>query len=201
MAFDVKAKEMAILAISGFGAMQKVGELSQLLVELIRSRPKVVVEIGAGKGGTAWVWSKLASVGQVVSIDLPGGPWGGGDISQMVSYVRDSSYAKYSYIPGNSQAPETYERLVSELGGQGIDFLFIDGDHSYEGVKADYERYKDLVRVGGIIGFHDICEHPPEAQCHVHEFWEELKKDNPGVYAELIEEPASWGGIGLVRVE
>lgn len=36
-----------------------------------------------------------------------------------------------------------------------IDFLFIDGDHSYEGVKKDFDLYLPLMNKGGIIAFHD----------------------------------------------
>jgi len=42
------------------------------------------------------------------------------------------------------------------------DFLFIDGDHTYEGVEGDFEMYSPLVRRGGIIAFHDIVPGPPE---------------------------------------
>jgi len=48
------------------------------------------------------------------------------------------------------------------LNGEPLDFLFIDGDHTYEGVKRDFEMYSPLVRNGGIIAFHDIVKHPPE---------------------------------------
>jgi predicted O-methyltransferase YrrM len=36
-----------------------------------------------------------------------------------------------------------------------IDFLFIDADHSYEGVKSDLERWYPKVKSGGIISGHD----------------------------------------------
>lgn len=36
-----------------------------------------------------------------------------------------------------------------------LDLLFIDGDHSYDGVKADWEAYKTFLRPGSIIVFHD----------------------------------------------
>ena len=36
-----------------------------------------------------------------------------------------------------------------------VDFLFIDGNHSYEQVLADYLMYSPLVKRGGIIAFHD----------------------------------------------
>ena len=37
-----------------------------------------------------------------------------------------------------------------------FDALFIDGNHSYEYVKKDYENYRDKVKPGGIIAFHDV---------------------------------------------
>lgn len=36
-----------------------------------------------------------------------------------------------------------------------LDLLFIDGDHSYDGVKADWEAYKDFLKPGSIVVFHD----------------------------------------------
>jgi len=41
-----------------------------------------------------------------------------------------------------------------------IDVLFIDGDHSYEGVKADFERHEPNVKDDGVIFFHDPCSVP-----------------------------------------
>lgn len=46
---------------------------------------------------------------------------------------------------------EQIRSIASEL-----DLLFIDGDHSYEGVKADWEAYKALLREGSTVVFHDI---------------------------------------------
>jgi len=36
-----------------------------------------------------------------------------------------------------------------------LDVLFIDGDHSYEGVKADWDNYKGMLKVGSVVVFHD----------------------------------------------
>lgn len=43
---------------------------------------------------------------------------------------------------------------VSAIGKQ-IDFLFIDGDHSYEGVKRDWDLYSPLLAPHALIAFHD----------------------------------------------
>lgn len=36
-----------------------------------------------------------------------------------------------------------------------VDFLFIDGDHSYEGIKGDWEAWSDNIQSGGIVALHD----------------------------------------------
>jgi len=49
-------------------------------------------------------------------------------------------------------------------GRAAVDLLFIDGDHSYEGCRLDFEMYRDLVAPDGLIVFHDICMFPDEWQ-------------------------------------
>jgi predicted O-methyltransferase YrrM len=38
---------------------------------------------------------------------------------------------------------------------EGVDFIFIDGDHSYEGIKKDWELFSAKICKGGIIALHD----------------------------------------------
>ncbi|RPH56645.1 MAG: class I SAM-dependent methyltransferase, partial [Acidobacteria bacterium] len=88
-----------------------------------------------------------------------------------------------------------------------LDVLFIDGDHSYEGVRRDFEMYRPLVREGGLIVFHDIV--PDFGQRYgastrastggVPQFWAELKSRYPDVQ-EIIEDPRQDGyGLGVLR--
>ena len=51
----------------------------------------------------------------------------------------------------SSQALQTDQLM----GCSGFDFIFIDGDHSWEGIKADWEGFSVLIRSGGIIALHD----------------------------------------------
>ena len=37
----------------------------------------------------------------------------------------------------------------------GIDLLFVDGDHSYEGVLKDWEHYSPLLASGAVVAMHD----------------------------------------------
>ena len=88
-----------------------------------------------------------------------------------------------------------------------MDFLFIDGDHSYEGAKQDFENYSKLVRPGGLIALHDI--QPDFATAYgvqtaswtggVPKLWQELVADGLETTA-LISEPHQDGyGIGVIH--
>ena len=69
-----------------------------------------------------------------------------------------------------------------------IDVLFIDGNHSYEGVKADYLKYEPFVKKGGLILMHDVT-YP---RYGVKDFWKEIP------YAKAILNLNS-PGLGVVN--
>lgn len=46
-------------------------------------------------------------------------------------------------------------RLYAKRIRDSIDFIFIDGDHSYEGLRDDWTGWSDLVAPGGIVSVHD----------------------------------------------
>jgi predicted O-methyltransferase YrrM len=49
----------------------------------------------------------------------------------------------------------TSDEAVEKLGGSKYDFVYIDGLHTYDGVKNDIINYLPLVKDGGVIGGHD----------------------------------------------
>jgi predicted O-methyltransferase YrrM len=99
------------------------------------------------------------------------------------------------------------EKIRARLGASKLDFLFIDGDHAYEGVKRDWEMYSCLVRSGGIVAFHDIVpDHGSRLGIRtthdaggVHQLWNEIKYRFP--YKEFVENRAQNGyGIGVLTL-
>ena len=106
-------------------------------------------------------------------------------------------------IQENSQTDITRNKVKNILESDNIDFLFIDGDHSYEGVKKVLEQYKTLVGDGGIIAFHDIVAnttyHPDTKYIVVLRFWNEIKTKYK--YKEIIENVNQVSmGIGILFV-
>ena len=167
--------------------------------------PKTIVEIGTKKGGSFFIWARYIKPTSLISIDLPKGIHGGGFPKQKIPFMKyflsDVKESKVSIIQGNSQSTDTLNKLKEILKGEKIDFLFIDGDHRYEGVKSDFNMYKGLVRKGGLIGFHDIIssEYHHNLDCFVDQLWNELKKDYEHI--EFIQNPKQHKyGIGVLKV-
>ena len=186
-------------AAQGRGAMQKLREVAPLIALLRRRRLSVIVEIGTARGGTFYAWCQIAQPDALlVSIDLPGGPYGGGYPEEALETLR--SYGKpgqqLHFLRAESQAASTVAELRALLAGRTIDFLMIDGDHTYDGVKRDFELYSPLVGEGCPIAFHDIVPHPPEQRCEVDWFWNEIK--HAYTHAELVDPGAPYGGVGVL---
>lgn len=176
----------------------EITSLAELVKEL---KPKTVLEIGTAEGGTLFLFSRLADpCAKIISIDLPGGEFGGGYPEWKTDLYKSfsSPSQKLYLLRENSHSVSTRKQVEEIIGTMPIDFLFIDGDHTYEGVKKDFEIYSPLVKEGGIIAFHDIVVHPPEKCCNVHKFWEEIKREDS---EEFIENPnQKWAGIGVYRL-
>lgn len=160
------AAQIAETAVAN-GAIQKPTELAEFLNLLIDLDPQVIVEIGVHVGGTLYAWEQIAPT--VIGIDwAPDGP----------HLVKLGSSP---VILGDSHKPRTVAALTEYLRARrcAIDCLFIDGDHTYDGVRQDYEMYSPLVRRGGLIAFHDIAPIlPGQANVDgiaVKQFWDEIK--------------------------
>jgi predicted O-methyltransferase YrrM len=184
------------------GPSQSRSEILQLATLLHQRKPKVVVEIGTAEGGTLSIWCGVADPKAViVSIDLPGGVHGGGYPGWKSLVYRRFAKPQQSLhlLRLDSHQPATLEQLKAILPPEGIDFLFIDGDHTYDGVKADFEMYTPLVRRGGLMAFHDICIHLPEVNCNVDKFWREIRTRYRNW--EYIENPnQKIYGIGVLEL-
>ena len=158
------------------------------------------MEIGTDQGGTFAIWSKLAKEGGLsVSLDLPHGEFGRDsyDVNSRDNYLM-SLGKNVHMVHGDSHSAEAKKRIAEIIGSVKLDFLFIDGDHTYEGVKDDFDHYKQYVKPGGWIGFHDIkdTDFHRGANCRVDILWNELD----GEKIEYLDDSSHYGGIGFIQV-
>jgi predicted O-methyltransferase YrrM len=167
-------------------------------------RPETIMEIGTAAGGTLFMLTRVASDGAtLVALDFAtreeerfAGSW--------TNYRRKSLYKSFArrgqrveFLFADSHLPGTLVRIERILGGRPVDVLFIDGDHSAEGVRMYFELYSPLVRSGGMIAFHDIVPGEPEAVGGVPEVWQTLKDETA---QEIVRDWTQGGyGIGVLR--
>lgn len=170
-------------------------EITQLAQAVQALKPRIIIEIGTARGGTLLIWSYLASE-RVITCDLK-------DLRlQHPLFSRfppPGSPCQVTLLSGNSHEAGFKARVAQELNGEKADFMFIDGDHTESGVEADYNDYKEFVRPGGLIAFHDIVEKQPLPTNQVFHFWKRLKVGAD--VQEFVGHPEQCGfGIGLLRI-
>lgn len=172
-------------------------------VEFVKERNiRVCVEIGTAKGGTLFLLSKiLPDNALIVSIDLNGWPWSG-TYAPWRKFIYKSFSKKSQRIfllRGKSQSEKIINKAKKILGDLKIDLLFIDGDHSYKGVKEDFEKYFNLVKNNGIIALHDILlEKTIDNEGGVSFFWKELQAKEFFTKEFIYNINLKAFGIGLV---
>lgn len=174
-------------------------EILQLGKILEASPPKRTLEIGTNYGGTLLVWCTVSAPdAKIISIDLPKGPFGGGYPRRKIPLFRKFPRARQRLhlIRENSHSEKTRERVLRILGGEKLDYLFIDGDHTYIGLQKDFEMYASLVRTGGLIALHDIRTYDQKTNCDVERFWNDVKQHFR--HREIIEsENTEWPPTGV----
>jgi len=139
------------------GIQQDRDEITEFVSLLLsRGRLGTVLEVGLGYyGSTHFLWRLLFD--KVITIEKSHerirtfgtnlrafhGRWVLGD-------------RRSSFIIGMSSKPSTIQKTY-QCASDGVDLLFIDGDHQYASVLTDWLLYSPLVRPGGLIAFHDIA--------------------------------------------
>jgi predicted O-methyltransferase YrrM len=176
--------------------LQIRSEITNLLSVVSSLRPRAMLEIGTAHGGTLLLWAAVADpCATILSLDFAGyAKW---MVPLFNSFARDKQ--RIELVQADSHELSTQKSVEGMLEGSELDFVFIDGDHSYQGVKQDFQMYCSLVRPGGLVAFHDIVRHPPSTGCEVGKFWDEIKQLYD--HEELVENWGQrWGGIGILRM-
>lgn len=195
------AQELAFVKRFSYGHIQPApnqidSEIIRLM-QLVRDlEPSTAMEIGRAGGGSLYLLSRACpSDAMIISLDLGRGPRAHARFFS--SFARGAQ--RIRVLTGNSHDPAIVRRVQAALAGRSLDFLFIDGDHSYSGASADFAAYSLMVRPGGKIALHDIVPGAEDGVGGVPELWQQVKADYE--CDEIVEDWAQGGfGIGVVTV-
>jgi len=140
-----------------------------IIKELMGDKCKKVLDIGTLWGGSLMTMMQSEYDSHFVSIDFFNGYYknltglsedpvcgGTNTIGSVTANINRHNKYDYSYdlIEGSSHNLSVIETVYSLLEDS-VDFLFIDGDHTKEGVIQDWKDYSKLVTKDGIVVFDD----------------------------------------------
>lgn len=128
-------------------AAQVPFEIESLLKIIKEHKVRRMLEIGSFNGGTLFLFAHIAEPdAKIISLDLPGQRFGLDN--EMFSRRLFANFATNNQtiyvLRGNSHSTNSLKVVQTILSEDKLDFAFIDGNHTYQGVKQDYEMYSQL---------------------------------------------------------
>jgi predicted O-methyltransferase YrrM len=159
-------------------------EIEALAMIYQKTARRKVLEIGSQNGGTLRYWLSYAN-----------------DDTQIIAVDPDPGFTfsdpRLTVFPSRSDDPGTLAAIQAIAP---FDFIFIDGDHSYNGARYDWDTYGPLVGPGGVIAFHDIITNRPD--CQVRYLWEEIQAAGYITQELLVSASCAplGAGIGVVYI-
>jgi hypothetical protein len=158
-------------------------------------RPRTLVELGSWYGVSYCAFCQtvetLDSDTRCFAVDTWRGDPHAGDIGDHVlAELKAHHDPRYSHFSRLMQM--TFDEAVAHFEDGSIDLLHIDGYHTYDAVRHDFESWLPRMSERGVILFHDVAEH--KLDFGVWRFWEELKTRYPSYEVEFGH------GLGLLAV-
>lgn len=147
-------------------------------------------EQGIFEGNSQNEWG---DIGTTIIVDAANGVGGFAD------WTEENSFLRYHFQP--QVILDTSERAFYDYFVRQdikIDYLHIDGDHSYNGVKNDFDLYSTIMSENGIITIHDT----DEKYHNTFLVTEDAKKDfipfdGPAKFIKDLEKNTDWNLVKL----
>lgn len=141
-------------------------------------KPKIIVELGTHYGTSLWSFSQAVKDqnidAELNAVDTWQGEkhagFYGEEVFETVNQIKEKFYKNLKI----NLIRKTFDEALSGFKDNSIDILHIDGLHTYDAVKHDFENWLPKVNKNGVILFHDIKVR--EGDFGVYKFWEELKE-------------------------
>jgi len=184
-----------IIGKSRIKAVQNHEEV-RIFLRMIKPNARSInnyLEIGTSSGGMFYI---VDSFLRMLNPEFQGSV--GVDVLNKIRNfdIYQDKYKSVSFIHGNSKRVQLPDEHYS--------MIFIDGDHTYDGITADYNRFRGMC---DIMVFHDIAFYGnlksgvdsrglPKNFCGVPKFWYEHKRDGIG-FKEIIDFDGPHGPLGI----
>ena len=145
-------------------------------------------KIFEGNGIAEW-----GDIGTTIIIDAANGVGG------FTDWTTENSFLRQNFSPQvilDTSEKTFYDYFIRQ--GIKIDYLHIDGDHSYEGVKKDFELYSTIISENGIITIHDTDQKYHDTLIVTENSKENfIPFDGPCKFIKELEKNEEWNLVNL----
>ena len=159
-------------------------------------KPKIFVELGTHTGNSYFAFCQSVYENNLATKCFAVDTWQGDehaghysdDVFEMVNGINEENYKDFSCL-----LRMTFEEALRNFEDESIDLLHIDGLHTYEAVRHDFESWLPKLAPGALVLFHDSNVH--ERDFGVWQLWRELKES----YQNNLEFMHSYG-LGVLQL-
>lgn len=157
--------------------------------------PEVFVELGTHKGASYWAFCQSIELNKLTTKCFAVDTWAGDEHAGQYS---DEIYGKFKRYHDrqpwqfSTLLRMTFDQALDNFADRSIDLLHIDGFHTYEAVKHDFETWRPKLSDQAVVLFHDVANR--KEGFGVWRLMEELRKQYP--YFEF-EHSSGLGVLGF----
>lgn len=167
-----------------------IGSGGGFIPRIMTQARKDLWEQGVFKGNNSTEWG---DIGTTIVIDAANG------IGGFTDWTEENSFLRTHFQP--QVILETSERAFYDYFIRQdikIDYLHIDGDHSYEGVKTDFELYSTIMNENGIITIHDTDKQYHDTMIVTEDAKKDFQPfDGPAKFVKELENNSEWNLVKL----
>jgi hypothetical protein len=167
-----------------------IGSGGGFIPRLMTQARRDLWEQGIFEGNNSSEWG---DIGTTIIVDAAN------SVGGFTDWTNENSFLRQHFSP--QVILETSERAFYDYFVRQdikIDYLHIDGDHSYEGVKKDFELYSTIMSENSIITIHDIDQTYHDTFIVTENAKEDFTTfDGPAKYIKDLEKNSDWNLVKL----
>lgn len=144
------------------------------LIEVFK--PKTIVELGVHNGSSFFAFCQAIATLNLDSVSFGVDTWKGDEHAGMYTeevFEKVAAYNTDKFSRFSTLIRSTFDEATNYFSNGTINLLHIDGLHTYEAVKHDFDTWRPKLSTDAIVLFHDI--NVRERNFGVFKLWEELK--------------------------